>query len=364
MRLKNLSKHLFFLTFIILYALPSKAKTQKLDIVNDTLIVGIAGSEPFVFEEMGKGIAVEIWDEIADKRSWNYRYVPFENVEDALHQLNRGTIDLVVGPISITSNRLENMRFSQPFYNSSISIISLEAEKGFWQKVRPLFSTKLLMAIGIFLLILSIVGTLLWLAERKESPDQFPKGPLQGIGTGMWLAIVTMTTTGYGDKAPITLLGRIITGTWMVISIIFATSMVAGIASILTLSSLDSTTISTIEQLSGRKVATIYGSTSEDFLNKSKVKPIGVNNLNEAIERLDSKTVDAVVFDRPQLLYYLKNNNAEKFYISKAEYSKQGYGFAFPTNSELIFSVNRTLLELSENEQTERIINYYIKKDE
>lgn len=364
MMLKTLSKHLFLVTFIILCALPSKAQTQKLDAVNDTLIVGIAGSEPFVFEEVGKGIATEIWDEIADKRSWNYRYVPFENVEDALHQLNRGTIDLVVGPISITSNRLENMRFSQPFYNSSISIISLEAEKGFWQKVRPLFSSKLLMAIGIFLLILSIVGTLLWLAERKESPEQFPKGPLQGIGTGMWLAIVTMTTTGYGDKAPITLLGRIITGTWMVISIIFATSMVAGIASILTLSSLDSTTISTIEQLSGRKVATISGSTSEDFLNKSKVKPIGVNNLNEAIERLDSKTVDAVVFDRPQLLYYLKNNNAERFYISKAEYSKQGYGFAFPTNSELIFSVNRTLLELAENQQTERIINYYIKKDE
>ncbi len=74
--------------------------------------------------------------------------------------------------------------------------------------------------------------------------------------------------------------------------------------------------------------------------------------------------MEAVVFDRPQLLYYLKNNNNEKFYISKAEYYKQGYGFAFPLDSELIFSVNRTLLELAENQQLERIINYYIKKDE
>ena len=121
------------------------------------------------------------------------------------------------------------------------------------------------MAIGVFLLILSIVGTLLWLAERKESPEQFPKGPLQGIGTGMWLAIVTMTTTGYGDKAPITLLGRIITGTWMVISIIFATSMVAGLASILTLSSLDSTTISSIEELSGRKLQLSMGQPLKNF---------------------------------------------------------------------------------------------------
>ena len=364
MLFKTLSKLILFCIFLVISTQPIQAQTDQLSITQDTLIIGIAGSEPFVFEEMGKGIAAEIWDEIADKRSWKYKFVPIENVEDALFQLNSGNLDVVVGPISITSSRLENMRFSQPFYNSSISIISLEKDKGFWQKVKPLFSSKLLVAIGIFLLILGIVGTLLWLAERKESSEQFPKNPLRGIGAGMWLAIVTMTTTGYGDKAPITLLGRIITGTWMVISIIFATSMVAGIASILTLSSLDLTTISNIEQLSGRKAATISGSTSEGFLNKHNVKAIGTNNLNEAIERLESKEIEAVVFDRPQLLYYLKNNNAEKFYINKAEYSKQGYGFAFPINSELIFSVNRTLLELAENGQTERIINYYIKKDE
>ncbi len=364
MKYKIVTKQLFLYLLFIVWVLPNQAQTEHVKSAKETLVVGIAGSEPFVFQEESNGIASEIWDEIADISSWDYKYVPYNNVEEALHSLGKGELDVVVGPISITSNRLENMRFSQPFYNSSISIISLEVDQSFWHKIKPLFSAKLLMAIVIFLVILGVVGTLLWLAERKESPEQFPKGPLKGIGTGMWLAIVTMSTTGYGDKAPITLLGRIITGAWMVISIIFATSMVAGIASILTLSSLDATTISTIEQLSGRKVATISGSTSEDFLNKSKARTVGTNNLNEAIERLENKEVEAVVFDRPQLLYYLKNNNNEKFYISKAEYYKQGYGFAFPIDSELIFSANRALLHLAENQQLERIINYYIKKDE
>ncbi len=354
-----LSRHLIIYVLFILCLIPTQAQTNQLDTVtNDTLLVGIAGSEPFVFADEDRGIAVEIWDEIAEERSWNYKFVSFNNVEDALHQLSRGSLDVVVGPISITSKRLENMRFSQPFYNSSISIISNAGDQTFWQKIQPLFSSKLLIAIGIFLVILAIVGTLLWLAERKESPDQFPKGPLQGIGTGMWLAIVTMSTTGYGDKAPITLLGRIITGAWMVISIIFATSMVAGIASILTLSSLDSTTISTVEQLSSRTAATIVGSPSEEFLIKHKAKVIGTNNLNDAIEKLKNKEVEAVVFDRPQLLYFLKNNNDKKLYISKAEYYKQGYGFAFPNNSEYVLSVNRTLLELAEKQQIERIIDY------
>lgn len=364
MKQKNLLKHL--LLCIILFHFAMRVQAQLADVSNtkDTLIVGVSGSEPFVFEREGRGIATEIWGEIAEKESWNYKYAPFKSVDDALHALQRGDLDLVVGPISITSTRLKNIRFSQPFYNSSISILSRVENKSFWQRFKPLLSFKLLMAVGIFLIILAIVGTLLWLAERKESPDQFSKNALNGIGTGMWLAIVAMTTTGYGDKAPITLMGRIITGAWMVISIIFATSMVAGIASILTLSSLDSTIISNIEQLSSRKVATISGSPSEDFLKKSKINEVGENSLSEAIEKLKNKDVDAVVFDRPQLLYYLKNNNNEELYISKAEYYKQGYGFAFPINSELTLSVNRALLELAENQETERIINYYIQKDE
>ena len=362
--LKVLSKYFFIYLFLIFCAIPSQAQTKNLNTTKNTLSVGVAGSQPFVFNEKDKGIAVEIWKKIAEKKSWDFKYVPFENVDDALNQLNKGDLDLVVGPISITAKRLENMRFSQPFYNSSISIISRIENQSIWQKIAPLFNIKLVMAIVIFLIILAVVGTFFWLAERKKSPEQFPKKPVKGIGNGMWLAIVTMSTTGYGDKAPITLLGRIIAGAWMVISIIFATSMVAGIASTLTLSSLELTTISNLEQLSGLKTASISGSPSEVFLNKFKIKVVGVTDLDEAIAKLKSKDVDAVVYDRPQLLYFLKNNNSEDLYISKAEYYKQGYGFAFPSNSQLILDVNRALLELAEDQEIERIIHYYIQKDE
>lgn len=348
----------------VLFAMSTQAQTDGPESPKKTLSVGVAGSEPFVSNEPNKGIAVEIWNDIAAAESWDYTYLPYESVDEALHDLTEGNLDLVVGPVSITASRLEDMRFSQPFYNSSISIISRMGEKSIWQKVKPLFSARLLIAVGIFLVILAIVGTLLWLAERKESPEQFPKDPVKGIGNGMWLAIVTMSTTGYGDKAAVTLMGRIISGTWMVVSIIFATSMVAGIASTLTLSSLGSTTISNIEQLSGAKAATISGSPAEAFLKKNKIKVTEVSNLEEAIAKLKSKDVNAVVYDRPQLLYFLKNNKNEDLYISKAEYYKQGYGFAFPLNSELTTDVNKALLELSENQQIERIVHYYIEKDE
>lgn len=343
----------------------AQTKSTTLNLPSSKILkVGVAGNEPFVFKKSEKGIAVEIWNRIAHKKSWDFKYVPFKTVKSALLDLSAGNIDLVVGPVSITSKRLEKMSFSQPYYNSSLSIISRSEELSLWEKFKPLLSFKLLMAVGVFLIILAFVGFLFWLAERKKSPDQFSHEPLKGVATGMWLAIVTMSTTGYGDTAPITVMGRVVAGAWMIISIIFATSMVAGIASTLSISNSKSTTVSNIEELAGRKTATVLDSPSEELLRKVKSKIIGVSNLEEAIEKLENKKVEAVVFDRPQLLYYLKVNEKEDFYISKAMYNKQNYGFAFPIDSKLISDVNLALLELSENLEIEEVIHNYIMKDE
>jgi polar amino acid transport system substrate-binding protein len=357
----------YFIIFIVAIFTNNTTLFAQSDFFSrDTLLVGVAGSQPFVFSNSvgKKGIAVDIWEDLATKKQWIYSYHYFDKVETALSELSEGKVDVVVGPISITSSRLEHMRFSQPFYNSSLSIVSRSDKLTFWGKIKPFFSFKLLIAIAIFLFILAIVGSLLWIAERKHSPAQFPADPVNGIGNGMWLAVVTMSTVGYGDKAPVTLWGRIITGTWIIVSIIFATSMVAGIASTLTLNSLGKSTILNIEQLSNKKAATLAGSPSAVFLKENRAKVIDSNNLDEAMDKLKAEEVVAVVYDRPQLLHYLKQNQDEDLYLAKAEYFKQGYGFAFPINSTLVYEFNRALLELSENQETEKIINAYLEKDE
>lgn len=357
---------LFTLVFIFSFCLFTKAQNTSTNSTTDTLKVGIAGSAPFVILEPGnplpQGISATIWDDIASDLKWNYKYKDYQSVNQALEALKTGEVDMVVGPVTINSQRLDSFKFSQPFYQSSLAIAYKQGEFSIWNLVKLLFSFKLLIAIGIFLVILTIVGTLLWLAERKASPDQFPAEPAKGIGTGMWLAIVTMSTTGYGDKAPVTLMGRIIAGTWMIVSIISATSMVAGIASVLTFSNFQSVDIKNIEQLNGKKVATISGSPSVDFLKEYKVTVKPVATLNDAMALLHDKKVDAIVYDRPQLLYYLNNHEEEDLQISKAEYYKQGYGFVFPKESPLTYDVNRTLLKLAEDNKTTEIAEEYLGK--
>ena len=70
------------------------------------------------------------------------------------------------------------------------------------------------------MLLLFVVGNLIWLAERRRNADQFPRQYLKGVGNGMWFALVTLTTVGYGDRAPLSKTGRAIAGVWMVMSLL------------------------------------------------------------------------------------------------------------------------------------------------
>lgn len=356
---------LFFLLLISIgFSTSVFAQNDSINLSKDTITVALAGSQPFIIQNNSsddvEGIAADIWSNLSRIDGWKYRYKSYNSVKKALNAVESGKADIAVGPISITADRLQNLNFSQPFYNSSLSIISNDDASGIWGHIKPFLSIKLLGAVVGFLLLLAIVGTLFWLAERKTSPDQFSSKPLKGIGNGMWLAIVTMSTVGYGDMAPRTALGRIIAGTWIVIAIIFATSMVAGIASTLTLAMNSSSTVNTIEELSGRKTATIAGSPATGFIKENHGKLIEAKDLDEAMDMLENKKVDAVVYDRPQLLYYKNNHKDKDLFLAGAEYYKQGYGFAFPQNSRFVYDVNLKLLKLAESRKVLGIVEDYL----
>src|SRR3954469_24336531 len=62
-----------------------------------------------------------------------------------------------------------------------------------------------------FAIVLLTASSIAYLLERHANPDAFGSIP-----AALWWAIVTMTTTGYGDVVPLTAAGRILAGTVMV----------------------------------------------------------------------------------------------------------------------------------------------------
>ena len=75
-----------------------------------------------------------------------------------------------------------------------------------------------------------VVGVVMWLGERRRNQAQFGGTAAHGIGAGLWWSAVTMTTVGYGDKAPVTILGRLLGLVWMFAAIIIISSFTAAIA--------------------------------------------------------------------------------------------------------------------------------------
>jgi voltage-gated potassium channel len=66
----------------------------------------------------------------------------------------------------------------------------------------------------ILLLTLTISGSLMYMIESETQPDD-----LSSIPAGMWWAIETLTTVGYGDIVPKTVLGRIVGGVVSVVGV-------------------------------------------------------------------------------------------------------------------------------------------------
>ena len=71
--------------------------------------------------------------------------------------------------------------------------------------------TALLSVLTTFAVVLLLSSTLAYSFEREGQPDTFGSIP-----SAMWWAIVTLTTTGYGDATPATLWGRSLAGIVMV----------------------------------------------------------------------------------------------------------------------------------------------------
>lgn len=81
---------------------------------------------------------------------------------------------------------------------------------------RVLRRTQAQLVATLFLVVLALILTssLLYYAEREAQPDKF-----SSIPASMWWAIATLTTTGYGDVAPITLIGRLLAGATTIVGI-------------------------------------------------------------------------------------------------------------------------------------------------
>lgn len=332
------------LVLIILLTLFSQSSYSLAGTEASPLVVGVRVNAPFVeLDDDQGGIALELWQSVAAKLARDYRLVRYDNVQALLKATNDGEVDIAVGAITVTAERAAEVDFSHPFFRGGIGIAT-SGRSGWNRALAALASPAFLKAVGILMLVLLMVGMLVWLAERRRNAAQFGGRAIDGIGSGLWWSAVTMTTVGYGDKAPLTATGRGIALVWMFVSIITISGFTAAIASAFTVERL-AARVENTDDLNRARIVTLAGTTSEEALRKHGIRYQTISDLAAGLDALRADQVDAVIYDAPVLQAALLARGDPHLLVLPQQLQQEDYAFALPLGSNLRKPLNAALLQ-------------------
>jgi ABC-type amino acid transport substrate-binding protein len=326
-----------------------------------TVRVATTVTPPFVIQdEEGElsGIDVELWNRVADRlgatTSWQVT-----SLDGALDAVRAGEADVAIAALTISREREATLDFTHAYFNSGLGIaVSSEGSggAGLLGVVKGLLSLAFLQTVGALALVLLASGLLMWLFERKANAQQFPAG-FKGLGDSFWWSAVTMTTVGYGDKAPVTFAGRVVALLWMFTSIIIIAAFTGGIASAITVGALDGM-VRGPEDLPGVRVAAPQRTTAVEYLEDIDARPDEAESVEAALRMLRDGEADAVVYDAPVLRWLLRDRNDAR--VLEATFAPQSYGMALPQGGDHREAINRAILEVTSDERWPELIEVYL----
>jgi polar amino acid transport system substrate-binding protein len=312
---------------------------------------------PFVTEENGElgGFSIELWKNIAQELDIKSEFKKTGTVTELLNTVKSKRVDAGIAAISVTSQREQDFDFSQPIFDSGLQILVRNQghHSSIGRLVDSLFTPALFQLLGIMLLIILIPAHIVWLVERNhrggflENSSYFP-----GIFKACWWAAGTLATQA--EEMPKSPWGRVMAVVWMFISVVFIAYFTATVTTSLTVEQLQSN-IKGPQDLPGKRVATIAGSTSANYLRQQKIDSKEFKQVDEAYTALNDSSIDAVVFDAPILLYYAAHDGKGKVQVVGNIFRKESYAIALPNGSPYRKPINNALLSLQENGKYQEI---------
>lgn len=326
------------------------------------LIVGTKEAPPFAMkgdDGQWTGISIELWREVANRLGLRYELREYD-LPGLLEAVRTGQVAAGVAAVTATEEREEEMDFTHPIYSTGFAIALAPEHRPGWRDVLARFlSLRFLGAAGFLVLVLLAAGALIWVVERRANPQQF--GGRGGLFSGFWWAAVTMSTVGYGDKVPRTVVGKLIGIVWMFVTVATLGTLIASLSSAITVSQLQSP-IRGPEDLHKASVATIAGTTSERYLRQNRIAFRYAASLDAALRSAAEREVDAVVYDAPLLRYVVTRDFQGRLDALPRTFGRQDYCIALPTGSLLREPINRVLLADATQARLRDIVFRYLEQ--
>ncbi|XP_075518741.1 glutamate receptor 3.3 [Primulina tabacum] len=327
------------------------------------------GYREFVSQASGtntfKGFCIDVFIAAVDLLPYAvpYQFIPYgnghenPNYNQLVKLITTGFFDGAVGDIAIVTNRTKIVDFTQPYAASGLVVLApvRKSNTGGWAFLRP-FSLQMW---GVSAAFFILIGIVVWILEHRTN-DEFRGPPKQQLITILWFSLSTLFFAHRENT--VSTLGRVVLLIWLFVVLIINSSYIASLTSILTVQQLHSS-IKGIESLKEGNDPIGYqtGSFAEHYLSEgigihsSRLKPLGSPEEYATALQLGPKNggVSAVVDERPYVELFLSSQC--KFRIIGQEFTKSGWGFAFPRDSPLSMDLSTAILTLSENGELQRI---------
>jgi polar amino acid transport system substrate-binding protein len=290
------------------------------------LRVGVVeGSPPCSERDAGvwRGMAVDLWSRIATRERLPYVVSAWPSVRDLLEASRDGRLDVAVGCLSVSPDRLGRYRFSLPFQEDGLAVMVAKSRLDLGRSfLAALLTPTLLQLLGGYLLAIALLALLTW---RVEGYPQLPQTHQQGrmrtfskvfqvLATGPGSNTLVATSRGNGIVL-IAYLVRIVSASLLVG---YLTVNVAREAQ-----ATASRGIRTEADLRGLRVAVRSGTVSEMFLRELNtvgsapmVKIQLLTSLAQGVALLASRQVDAVLGDNLQLSFLRQHADRKGFLSS------------------------------------------------
>ena len=328
-----------------------------------SLVVGVSVIPPFVIKDQDNlwdGISVQLWREMSDQLDVDYEFR--EVSQDSLvAQVARGQLDLALLG-TVTAEDEQRVDFSHDYFQTTLGVAG-STTQSMRSILKGIFTRRFFnIVLGLSILLL-IVGTVIWLLERGSNEESFggDRRFWHGVGSGFWWAGVTMTTIGYGDKAPITFWGRAVALLWMLIAMGVTASLTASLVSAVGLGSGGS--IRVPDDLRSMKVGSSSDTDAAEYLHEERIKFQPYDSVVGGLKAVQQGDREAFVHSTPVLRYWVNENNNLSVKVEATDVRPQRYALMLPPDSPLREPFNRALLETVNGSGWQRVLKRYVPKE-
>jgi ABC-type amino acid transport substrate-binding protein len=299
---------------------PLRAATSPVGAERVLRVGMVDGSAPCSSSHAGswQGLAVDLWSRVAGREALPYVIQTEPTSARLLEATRQGRIDVAVGCLNVSPERLRTTRFSLPFQEDGLAVMVVKSRLDLGRAfLGSLLGPTLLQLLGGFLLIIGGLSLLTWRVERYDRhPDTLRLGRRRSFAR-----IVQILATGPGGNTLVeTTRGDVIVIVAYLVRIVVASLLVGYLTVTVAQESeqRNSGNINDLEDLRGLRVAARPDTVSTALLRElNRAAPgagitiVPLPRIERALDLLRRGQADAVLGDNLQLTWLVANTGRD-----------------------------------------------------